>query len=165
MQFEWYVLNYNCNGKMVERFNIFRNCHVQELTEKAIKKYLRSPSKYKYVKQYACRISELRINREEISLYGFYGLCAEIRAILMNQLWSRREYEISVSDAFVVEVSDVINDLNKYDDINKFKEYLIKTSNKNPKLEKWDCFSQCEPNIEAITRECIWQYKQQLKGE
>ena len=75
MQFEYYVLNYDCNKKCVEHFNVFRNINVQERTEKEIKKYLR-----------------------------------------------------------------------------------------NPKLEKWDCYKQCEPNIEMITRECIWQYKQQLKN-
>ena len=42
MQFEYYVLNYNSNTKKIEPFNIFRNCHVQEYTEKAIKKHLRS---------------------------------------------------------------------------------------------------------------------------
>ena len=43
MQFEYYVLNYNPNAKKIEPFNIFMNCYVQEYTEKAIKKYLRSP--------------------------------------------------------------------------------------------------------------------------
>ena len=48
MQFEYYVLNCNPNTKKIEPFNIFRNCYVQEYTEKAIKKYLRSPKNYKY---------------------------------------------------------------------------------------------------------------------
>lgn len=126
MQFEYYVLNYNINTKKIESFNIFRNCYVQEYTEKAIKKYLRSPKNYKY-ERYG-----------EDTLYGFEGLCKEIERIIQWQEWSRCEYEISVGDAFE-------KDCNK--------------------LEKWDCYGQCVANIPMITREVIWQYKQQLKGE
>lgn len=88
MQFEYYVLNYNPNAKKIEPFNIFRNCYVQEYTEKAIKKYLRSPKNYKY-ERYG-----------EDTLYGFEGLCKEIERIIQWQEWSRREYEISVGDSF-----------------------------------------------------------------
>ena len=88
MQFEYYVLNYNQNAKKIEPFNIFRNCYVQEYTEKAIKKYLRSPKNYKY-ERYG-----------EDTLYGFEGLCQEIERIIQWQEWSRREYEISVGDVF-----------------------------------------------------------------
>ena len=48
MQFEYYVLNYNHNKRKVEPFNIFCNVWVQKLTEKEVKKYLRSPKNYKY---------------------------------------------------------------------------------------------------------------------
>ena len=88
MQFEYYVLNYNPNAKKIEPFNIFRNCHVQEYTEKAIKKYLRSPKNYKYERY------------REDTLYGFEGLCKEIERTIQWQEWSRREYEISVGDSF-----------------------------------------------------------------
>ena len=88
MQFEYYVLNYNPNTKKIEPFNIFRNCYVQEYTEKAIKKYLRSPKNYKY-ERYG-----------EDTLYGFEGLCKEIEKTIQWQEWSRREYEISVGDSF-----------------------------------------------------------------
>ena len=124
MQFEYYVLNYNPNAKKIEQFNIFRNCYVQEYTEKAIKKYLRSPKNYKY-ERYG----------EDIS-YGFEGLCKDIKRIIQWQEWSRREYEISVGDAFE-------KDCNK--------------------LEKWDCYMQAKSNIPMIARECIYQYKQQRK--
>ena len=124
MQFEYYVLNYNPNAKKIEPFNIFRNCYVQEYTEKAIKKYLRSPKNYKY-ERYG----------EDIS-YGFEGLCQEIERIIQWQEWSRCEYEISVGDIFE-------KDCNK--------------------LEKWDCYMQAKSNIPMITRECIYQYKQQRK--
>ena len=126
MQFEYYVLNYNPNAKKIEPFNIFRNCYVQEYTEKAIKKYLRSPKNYKY-ERYG-----------EDTLYGFEGLCKEIERIIQWQEWSRREYEISVGDAFE-------------EDCNK--------------LEKWDCYMQTKPNIPMIARECIYQYKEQRKEE
>ena len=126
MQFEYYVLNYNPNAKKIEPFNIFRNCYVQEYTEKAIKKYLRSPKNYKY-ERYG-----------EDTLYGFEGLCQEIEKTIQWQEWSRREYEISVGDAF-----------------EKDCEYL----------EKWDCYMQAKSNIPMIARECIYQYKQQRKEQ
>lgn len=126
MQFEYYVLNYNPNAKKIEPFNIFRNCYVQEYTEKAIKKYLRSPKNYKYEKY------------GEDTLYGFEGLCKEIERIIQWQEWSRREYEISVGDAF-----------------EKDCEYL----------EKWDCYMQAKSNIPMIARECIYQYKEQRKEQ
>lgn len=88
MQFEYYVLNYNQNTKKIEPFNIFRNCYVQECTEKAIEKYLRSPKNYKY-ERYG-----------EDTLYGFEGLCKQIERIIAWQERSRCEYEISVGDAF-----------------------------------------------------------------
>lgn len=66
----------------------------------------------------------------------FDELVKEIRRTIRWQEWSRREYEISVGDAFET-------------DINQF--------------EKWDCAQQAEPNMEAIARECIYQYKQWLK--
>ena len=126
MQFEYYVLNYNPNAKKIEPFNIFRNCYVQEYTEKAIKKYLRSPKNYKY-ERYG-----------EDTLYGFEGLCKDIERIIQWQEWSRREYEISVGDAF-----------------EKDCDYL----------EKWDCYMQAKSNIPMIARECIYQYKQQRKEQ
>ena len=88
MQFEYYVLNYNLNAKKIEPFNIFRNCYVQEYTEKAIKKYLRSPKNYKYEKY------------GEDTLYGFEGLRKEIERIIQWQEWSRCEYEIYVGNSF-----------------------------------------------------------------
>ena len=91
MQFEYYVLNYNPNAKKIEPFNIFRNCYVQEYTEKAIKKYLRSPKNYKY-ERYG-----------EDTLYGFEGLCKEIERIIQWQERGRREYECSVGDAFTTD--------------------------------------------------------------
>lgn len=129
MKFEFYVLNYNFNSKKVENFNIFNNASLNDAVEKEVHKYLRSPSKYRYFK-HGFWVGEYEY------IYGFEGLCNAIKSLIMWQEWSRREYEISVGDAFE-------------DDLNKF--------------EKWDCYKQCIPNIAIITREVIWQYKQQLK--
>ena len=134
MRFEFYVLNYDFNRKKVINFNIFNNINVQEWTEKAVKKYLRSPKKYKHIVQYENKF----LGKEEIAIYGFEALVEEINGIIRWQEWSRREYEIGVCDAFE-------------SDINK--------------LEKWDTYMQAKPNIDMITREVIYQYKQQLKQE
>ncbi len=88
MQFEFYVLNYDSNRRKVEMFNIFRNIIVQERTEKAVKKYLRSPKNFKY---------ESYTNKEVIQ--GFDGLVKEIDRIIMCEEWSRSEYEVGVGYA------------------------------------------------------------------
>ena len=99
MQFEYYVLNYNPNAKKIEPFNIFRNCYVQEYTEKAVRKYLRSPKNYKYVVQHKNDF----LGREEIAVYGFDALVKEIDSIIAWQERGRREYECSVGDAFTID--------------------------------------------------------------
>lgn len=125
MQFEYYVLNYDTNKNKVIPFNIFRNIHVQECTEREVKKYLRSPKNYVY-KSFD--------GKEEI--YGFDGLVKEIDHIIKWQEWSRREYEVSVGDAFETDCE---------------------------KLEKWDCYGQAAPNMKMITHEVIRQYKKYKK--
>lgn len=89
MQFEFYVLNYDCNRKKVINYNIFNNIRVQEWTEKAVRKYLRAPKKFKY---------ESFFNKEVV--YGFDALVKEIDSIIHWQEWSRSEYECSVGYAF-----------------------------------------------------------------
>ena len=132
MQFEFFVLNYDFNKKKVINYNIFNNIRVQEWTEKAVRKYLRAPKKYKHIIQYENKF----LNREEIAIYGFDALVKDIEGFIKNRQWARREYEISVSDAFTT-------------DINKF--------------EKWDVYDQCKPNMEIITHTVIRQYKEQKK--
>ena len=129
MKFEYYVLNYNFNKKCVENFNIFDNISLNNSVKKEVRKYLRSPSKYYYHKYDFD-------TQEYYYIYGFNGLCETIKMLIMWQEWSRREYEISVGDAFE-------------DDLSKF--------------EKWDCYAQCEPNIAIIAREVIYQYKKWVK--
>ena len=99
MQFEYYVLNYDTNKKKVENFNIFQNCLVQEYTEKAVKKYLRAPKKFKHIVQYENKL----LGREEIALYGFDALVEEIDRTIAWQECGRREYECSVGDAFTTD--------------------------------------------------------------
>lgn len=127
MQFEYYVLNYDCNAHKIIPFNIFRNILVQEEAEKAVRKYLRSPKNFTYKS----------FDGKEI-LHGFEAFVRELDGIIKWQEWSRREFEVSIGDAFE-------------DDCEK--------------LEKWDAYGQAHMNIEMIAREVIWQYKQQKKRE
>lgn len=127
MQFEHYVMNYDFNAKKVVQYNIFNNWHVQEVTEREIRKYLRSSNKYK---------THDYFTNEEFT--GFEALCKKIDGIIKWQEWSRVEYEISVGAPFEKDISN---------------------------LQKIDCYEQCKNNIPAITRECIYQYKQQLKKD
>ena len=107
MQFEFYVLNYDWNKKKVINYNVFNNILVQERTEKAVKKYLRNPKKFKYIVQYENKI----LGKEEVAIYGFEALVREIdRTIAWKEL-GRREYEVCVGDAFETD----INKLEKWD--------------------------------------------------
>ena len=126
IQFEYYVLNYNHNEQQVKPYNIFNNVYVQEYTEKAVRKYLRNPKKFTY-KSFD--------GKEEI--YGFDALVREVDGIIAWQEKYRRQYEVSVGDAFEDDCS---------------------------KLEKWDCYMQTKPNMRMIVREIIYQYKEQKKS-
>ena len=133
MQFEYYVLNYDFNKKKVIYYNIFNNINVQEYTEKEVGKYLRSPKKYKHIVQHKNDF----LGREEIVVHGFDALVKEIDSIIRWEEWSRREFEVSIGDAFETDCE---------------------------KLEKWDCYRQAKPNIKMIAREVLWQYKQYNKN-
>ena len=99
MQFEFYVLNYDFNKKKVVNYNIFNNIRVQEWTEKAVRKYLRAPKKYKHIVQYENEF----LGRKEIAIYGFDALVEEIDSIIAWGERGRREYECSVGDAFTTD--------------------------------------------------------------
>lgn len=122
--FKYYVLNYNMNSHKVECFNIFDNISLSEATEKLVRKYLKAPNKFEY--------TERSFSQPQPIIHGFDGFCKALESLIMWQEWGRREYEISVGDAFETDCS---------------------------KLEKWDCYGQCKPNIPMIAREVIWQYK------
>ena len=132
MQFEFYVLNYDFNKKKVVNYNIFNNIRVQEHTEKAVRKYLRSPKNYKHVVQHKNDF----LGREEIAVYGFDALVEDIDRTIAWGERGRREYEVSVGDAFETDCE---------------------------KLEKWDCYGQAKPNMKMITYEVIRQYRGQKK--
>ena len=104
-KFEFYVLNYDINGKKVEMFNIFNNVHVYDRTLELCKKWYKDMYFDKFVK--------------------------ELDNIIKYEEWGRREYEISVGDAFE-------------EDINK--------------LEKWDCYKQAHANIETIAYSVLRKY-------
>ena len=113
MQFEYYVLNYDTNKKKVINYNIFNNINVQEHTEKAVKKYLRAPKKYKHIVQYKNDF----LGREEIAIYGFDALVNEIDRTIAWQERGRCEYECSVGDAFETD----INNYEKWDTYSQAK--------------------------------------------
>ena len=83
------MLNYDFNKQKVESFNIFRNIHVQEYTEKAVRKYSRSPKNYTYKS----------FDGKEV-IYGFDALVRELDGIIQWQEWGRSEYEMSCGYKF-----------------------------------------------------------------
>ena len=100
MHFEYFFFNYVCNSKKIVPFNMFRNIHVQEWTEKAVRKYLRSPKNFTYK---SCDGKEM--------LRGFDAFVKELDGIIAWQEHWRREYEISVGDLFETDC----NKLEKWD--------------------------------------------------
>ena len=128
--FEYYVLNYDWNKKCVENFNIFDNISLHEATEKLVRKYLKAPNKFEYTGH--------SFDKTQPIIHGFDGFCKALESLIAWQEWGRREYEISIGDAFETDCD---------------------------KLEKWDCYRQCKPNIPMIAREVIWQYKHRNRKE
>ena len=160
MQFEFYVLNYDFNKKKVVNYNVFNNIRVQEWTEKAVRKYLRAPKKFKHIVQYENKF----LGKEEIALYGFEALVEEINRTIAWQEYGRREYEVSVGDAFITEIRDIVREVERGNLTNdNLYDELMKTEQHNAKLEKWDCYEQAKPNMKMITYEVIRQYKEQKK--
>lgn len=78
MKFEWFILNYDYNNKKTKSVNIFDEDYIQQQVEKAIKKYLRAPSKFEY-------LSYTPPGRENRNLYGFDALVREIASILRQE--------------------------------------------------------------------------------
>ena len=100
---EWFVLNYDFNKRRIEDFNIFRNSYFTKSVEELLKEYS-----------------------------SFEEFVIQLDRKLMYCFWSKREYEISVGDAFEK-------------DINKYK--------------KIDVYSQVKPNIEILAKYIIDNYK------
>ena len=161
MQFEFYVLNYDFNKKKVVNYNIFNNIRVQEWTEKEVRKYLRAPKKYKHIVQYENKF----LGREEIAIYGFDALVEEIDRTIAWQERGRREYEVSVGDAFITEIRDIVREVERGSLTNdNLYDELKKTEQHNAKLEKWDAYLQAKPNMAIIAREVLRQYKEQKRN-
>lgn len=122
--FKFYVLHYDHIAKKVDAYNIFNNLKVYRRTMEEVERYCRLEDEYKYVRH--------GLNHTDV-LYGFEAFVKNLDGIIQCEEWSRREYEISVADAFE-------NDLSKF--------------------EKWDCYQQAHPNMEIIAREVIKNYKE-----
>ena len=103
---KWYVLNYDFNRKKVENFNIFRSCRFVDGVKELLDNYI-----------------------------TFEDFVEKLEKQLQYAFWSQREYEISVSDAFVT-------DLNKY--------------------EKIDVYSQVKPNVRILAKYIIDNYNDGL---
>ncbi len=101
---EWYVLNYDFNKKKVETFNIFRNAVFVKNVQELVNNYL-----------------------------TFDDFVEKLKSEIKYNFWSRREYEISVGDAFC----------------------------KEEELEKWDIANQVLPNIEILANYIINYYNQE----
>ena len=103
---KWYVLNYDFNGKKVENFNIFRSVRFTEGVQDLLDNYI-----------------------------TFEDFVEKLDRKLKYSFWSKREYEISVGDAFET-------DLDKY--------------------EKIDIYSQVKPNVKILAKYIIDNYNSGL---
>ena len=103
MELEWFVLNYDFNRRKIENYNIFRNFYFIENVKKLLEEHL-----------------------------TFEDFIIQLDKKLRYSFWSKREYEISVGDAFE-------ENLNKY--------------------EKIDVYSQVKPNIKILAKYIIDNYK------
>lgn len=110
---EFYVLNYDTNRKKVINYNIFNNIRVYNNAVELTRNHIKGKTTFDEFKE-------------------------ELLRKIQWQEWARREYEISVADAFETNCE---------------------------KLEKWDCYSQAKPNIDVIALMCIDRTVIWPKGE
>lgn len=101
----WFVLNYDFNAKKVENFDIFRSVRFSEGVEKLME--------------------DTNYNYESFNLEEFKG---KLKSELMYSFWSKRQYEISVGDAFDTNLDnyekiDVYRQA--YANIDALAEYII----------------------------------------
>jgi hypothetical protein len=89
IKFEYYVMNDDFNKHHVEPFNIFRNHRVNAETVKAVKRYLRNPSKFSWSNPATNKI-----------FYGFDAFVEELDTIIACEERVRCEYEIMVNGLF-----------------------------------------------------------------
>ena len=89
IKFEYYVMNDDFNRHHVEPFNIFSNHRVNTETVKAVKRYLRNPSKFSWSHPNTNKI-----------FYGFDAFVRKLDIIIGCEEWARCEYEIMVNGLF-----------------------------------------------------------------
>lgn len=137
MTFEYYAMKVDFNTEKPVLFNIFNNIYAQKYCELEVKKYLRAPSKYKYL----MFSSTPWMNPDETHatyIYGFEAFKHKVKGILMHEFWARCEYEHLVTSW---------------------------PPPKNAKMHKIDVWDQIEPNLECICHEIIRQYRLAKKTE
>ena len=103
---EWYVLNYDFNKRKVETFNIFRSITFTEGVQELLDNYV-----------------------------IFDDFVEKLKNEVKYSFWSKREYEISVGDAFC----------------------------KEEELEKWDVSMQILPNIKNLAEYIINSYNKEVE--
>jgi hypothetical protein len=91
---------------------------------------------FRNIKVYEWTLKAVKRYYRNAKKFTYEDLKGAIKTALMNQEWARCEYEIAVGDMFASDVNE---------------------------LEKWDCYKQCEPNLNIITHECIRVYREYLK--
>lgn len=101
---EWYVLNYNFNKKKVETFNIFRSVRFTKGVQELLDNFI-----------------------------TFDDFVEKLKNEVKYSFWSKREYEISVGDAFCRE----------------------------EELEKLDISMQVLPNIKILAKYIIDFYNEE----
>lgn len=77
MLFSWYILRYSFSRKTTELYNIFSDEIIQAETEKAIRRYLRAPSKFAYLRY-------TPPGKRDCSEYGFNALVSKIESIIYH---------------------------------------------------------------------------------
>ena len=90
---EWYVLNYNLNKRKLEYYNIFNNVRFSEGIEDILNTLRLYPDRW----------------------YEDFKEAVKIK--LMSAFWCRREYELSIGDAFD-------DDLDNYEKIDIYSQVL-----------------------------------------
>ena len=91
---EWYVLNYDFNKQKIEYYNIFNHTYLLESLQKILNNYT-----------------------------NFNDYIEQLDKLLRYCFWSKREYEISIGDAFETDLT---------------------------KLKKIDVYFQLQPNIKLL---------------
>ena len=104
---EWYVLNYDFNNKKLVHFNIFNSVRFSNYLELDLMKYKNGECSFDQFKDY-------------------------IELDLKSAFWSKREYELSIGDAFDTNL-DNYEKIDVYTQVipnlNILVEYILKQNN------------------------------------